>query len=249
VVKTVVSSTAPLEMQVLLPVHNEATSIENTIREAFASISPHVAMEFIICEDGSTDGTKNILCRLAEDYPLRLIMADAAKGYSRAVKDGMQAMSAPYLLCMDSDGQCDPADFHKFWEVRRPGEVRIGWRTQRADPKLRTILSRIFFFIFKLFFHVPIHDPSCPFVLTGREVIHTLGKEMGSMQEGFWWEFIARAHMHGYKILEIPVHHRTRISGGTQVYHVRKMPGIFIRHFLALFRIRWQAKGNPKSIP
>jgi glycosyltransferase involved in cell wall biosynthesis len=240
--ETFVSSTAPVAVQVLLPVHNEATSIEKTMREAFESISPQVNMEFIICEDGSTDGTKNILYRLAENYPLRLITAEAAKGYSRAVRDGMRAMSAPYLLCMDSDGQCDPADFQKFWEARRPDGVNIGWRTQRADTKLRIILSRTFFIIFKLFFHVSIHDPSCPSVLAGKEVIGNLVNEMGSMQEGFWWEFVARAFRHGYKILEIPVHHRPRISGGTQVYKIRKMPGIFIRHFLALFRIRWHAK-------
>jgi hypothetical protein len=58
------------------------------------------------------------------------------------------------------------------------------------------------------------------------------------MQQGFWWEFVARVHRSGYRIVELPVNHRRRASGATQVYKWTKMPGIFFRHVSALFRIR-----------
>jgi glycosyltransferase involved in cell wall biosynthesis len=228
----------PIDLQVILPVHNEADSIEKTIREIYREISSKVVMEFIVCEDGSVDNTKAILNQLSTEFPIKLIMSNERKGYSKAVKDGMKAMDARYLLCLDSDGQCDPHDFWKFWDSRDQYDVLIGWRTKRADPGLRKILSRFFYLVYKLFFNVPSHDPSCPFVLARKDVIESLADEMERMQQGFWWEFTARAYLHGFKIKEI----RLRFAGKTQVYHLKKMPGIGLRHFLALFQIRFQTK-------
>ena len=58
-------SQQPLELEVLLPVHNEAETIEATIREIYEEFSPRVGMRFIVCEDGSKDATKEILRRLS----------------------------------------------------------------------------------------------------------------------------------------------------------------------------------------
>jgi hypothetical protein len=57
------------------------------------------------------------------------------------------------------------------------------------------------------------------------------------MQQGFWWEYVARVHRRGFSIRELPVHHRLRSAGTTQVHKLRKLPGIGWRHVLALFRI------------
>jgi len=92
------------ELEILLPVHNEAGSIEATLREIYSELLPQVSLRFVICEDGSRDNTKEILQRLAETLPIKLILSEERKGYSRAVTDGMKALQAPYLLCLDSDG-------------------------------------------------------------------------------------------------------------------------------------------------
>jgi dolichol-phosphate mannosyltransferase len=236
-----VSSSSP-ELEILLPVHNEAESIESTIREIYETVSPQVALRFIICEDGSADDTKKVLTHLAESLPLKLIMSDERKGYSRAVRDGMEALEADYLLCLDSDGQCDPADFGKFWEARDGQNVAIGWRVNRSDTWLRRVLSRTCYFVYQLFYRVPVHDPSCPFVLARKQVIEKIAPEMGEMKEGFWWEFTARVHRRGFSMREFPVNHRNRSAGQTQVYRLSRMPGIGHRHFLALFRIWSQSR-------
>jgi glycosyltransferase involved in cell wall biosynthesis len=230
------------EVEVLLPVHNEAETIEPTIREIYEELSKLVRMRFIMCEDGSKDNTQEVLQRVAKDIPMKLILSKARKGYSRAVRDGMESLEAPYLLCIDSDGQCDPKDFPKFWEARDSADVLIGWRVDRADTFLRRWLSRFFRFLYQCAFHVPIHDPSCPYVLSRKEVIVRLAGELGEMQQGFWWEFVARVHRRGYTMKELPVHHRLRAGGVTQVYKFRKMPGIFIRHFFAIFKILRQTR-------
>ncbi|MGA2259693.1 MAG: glycosyltransferase family 2 protein [Thermoguttaceae bacterium] len=233
------------EVEILLPVHNEGDSIEAVLREIHAEISPKVAMQFIVCEDGSVDHTKEVLRRLDRELPMKLMIADERKGYSRAVRDGMQALSAPYLLCLDSDGQCDPKDFWQFWDCRQQYDVVLGRRVHRADHPWRRICSRGFYLLYQVFYHVPVHDPSCPYMLAGKDVIARLVPELGAMQQGFWWEFMARAHRRGFSIRELPVQHRERFAGDTQVYKLRKLPGIGVRHFAALFKIWRQTRSGP----
>ncbi len=225
------------ELEVLLPVHNEAESIEATIREIWDEISPRVNMRFIICEDGSRDNTKGILRELALEIPMRLNLSDDRKGYSKAMREGMEMLEAPWLLCLDSDGQCDPKDFARFWAERKAADMLLGWRVERQDTLARRSMSRFFYAIYGSVFHVPVHDPSCPYVLFKKEIAHWVAGEMREMKQGFWWEFVARIHRRGYGILELPVKHRLRAAGVTQVYQAKKMPGIFLKHVSAIFRI------------
>lgn len=230
------------ELQVLLPVHNEADSVEGTVSEIYNEISPKIKMQFIICEDGSIDNTKEVLKKLSKSFPMNLVMSEERKGYSKAVKDGMAVLEAPHLLCLDSDGQCDPKDFWHFWAERNNYDVLIGWRVKRADTILRRAFSRFFYVFYQMIFRVPVHDPSCPFILAKKQVIDRLVNELGEMKQGFWWEFVARSYRRGFSIKEIPVNHRLRSAGTTQVYKLTKMPSIFMRHFIALFKIWTQTK-------
>jgi dolichol-phosphate mannosyltransferase len=238
-------SGARLALEVLLPVHDEAESIEGTVREIYEALSPREAPRFIICEDGSVDGTKQVLRHLSQLFPIKLIMSDERKGYSRALIDGMKSLEAEFLLCLDSDGQCDPKDFGKFWEARDCQDVTIGRRVKRVDSLLRRVLSRAFYLVYQLFYRVPVRDPSCPFVLANRRVIESVVSELGEMNQGFWWEFIARVHRRGFSLREIPVNHRDRSKGKTQVYRLNRLPAIGYSHVAALFKIWLQTRRRP----
>jgi glycosyltransferase involved in cell wall biosynthesis len=230
------------ELEILLPVHNEAESIEATIREWSSGLPREIRFGFIVCEDGSKDDTKPILRRLSTEIPMRLNLSDERKGYSRAVREGMLMLEAEWLLCVDSDGQCAPEDFEKFWQARGQADVLLGWRVDRQDTIARKSMSRFFYLIYQTVFRTPVHDPSCPYVLLSKRVAHSLANELREMKQGFWWEFVARVHRRGYSILEIPVQHRLRSAGKTQVYQVNKMPGIFVRHVIAIFKIWSQTR-------
>lgn len=229
----------PFDVEILLPVHNEGASIEATIRGIYQHIDPIARARFIICEDGSRDNSKQVLRDLAARIPMRLNLSDERKGYSRAVREGMQMLEAPFLLCLDSDGQCDPRDFAVFWQNRHSADVLIGWRVHRQDTLTRRAFSRFFFLFYQAAFRVPIHDPSCPYVLIGQPVAHRLAPQLGAMREGFWWEFVARVHRLGFSLREFPVAHQLRAAGVTQVYKWKKMPAIFLRHVAAIGQI-WQ---------
>ena len=146
-------------LEVLLPVHDQAESIEAVIRELHAELSPLVRVSFIVCEDGSRDNTRKILRRLAKEFPIRLHVSDQCKGYPRTVCEGMDLAEAKWLLCIDADGRFDPKEFSKFWQRRAEGEVLLGRRTGRRDSLPHKAMSRFFYAFYQSLFHVPVHDP------------------------------------------------------------------------------------------
>ena len=93
------------KISLLLPVHNEGGTIQKTILEFYQEIGTKIPIEIIVCEDGSTDGTKEELLELSKQIPIKLVLGDKRKGYLRAVKDGLNIVNSDLVLFADSDGQ------------------------------------------------------------------------------------------------------------------------------------------------
>ncbi|OGW74933.1 MAG: hypothetical protein A2Z72_07350 [Omnitrophica bacterium RBG_13_46_9] len=224
-------------LEVILPIYNEGSGLEKTIEEIYSALSRHTPLRFIICEDGSTDDTKDVLSRLSHLFPMKVISSSMRKNHSRAMTDGIKAAVAPWLLCFDADGQFDPVDFRRFWEEKENYDILIGRRLNRAHGWLRIILSRGFYIIYKLLFPVPVHDPSCTFILVRSPVAKMLAPRLGEMSQGFGWEFIAQAYASRCSMKEFPIRHRARSVGKTKIFSLKNLPSIGYSHVMALFRI------------
>jgi glycosyltransferase involved in cell wall biosynthesis len=230
-------------LEVVLPVHNEAESIAATLTELHDAWARQmgISLRIIVCEDGSTDESVQVLTRLQETLPLQLLTEPCRKNYSRAVVDGFRATSAPFVAFVDSDGQCDPRDFERFWPLRQQYDLLVGYRNPRHDHWIRILMSRAFGRIYHLLFDVPLRDPSCPYLLVKQDALNVILRGTpGILEQGFWWEFMARASSAGLRIGELPVAHRDRAAGRTQVYRPTKVISIGLRHLRALFRLRRQ---------
>ena len=225
------------ELQIVMPVHNEAGSIGPVIQEWHDELSRYIDLQFIITEDGSTDGTKEILSDLARRYPLLLDMTDERRGYAGAMIAGMRLSTAPYVLAVDADGQFDPKDFLSFWRSRDRAPFLIGWRQHRADVLARKIMSKSFKTLHRFLFHLKLHDASCGYVLMHQSAVWRLLPQLGLVPEGFWLEVTARAGRSGMPILEVPINHRSRVAGTTVVYRPRKVPAIAWRNGTGLLRV------------
>jgi len=198
-----------------------------------------------VSEDGSSDGTAAVVQALAATLPITLITAPTRKGYSRAVVDGLRATTADLVACVDADGQCDPRDLVRLVEALDGHDLVVGRRTHRADHWSRMIMSRAFRFVFSAFFSVPLHDPSSPYLLIRRAALdRVIASDPGILPQGFWWEFYARAVELGLDLSEIPVGHRVRSAGRTQVYRPTKIPGIALVHLIGLVRLRRELRSR-----
>lgn len=226
------------ELNIILPVYNEVDTIESVLKEWVAHLGPlNLDYHFVICEDGSTDGTKELLESIKTIYPIVLSQKEERRGYGGAVIDGIHTANTSYILCVDSDGQCDPKDFHAFWQIRDASDVVIGWRVNRADNSQRKVFSMLFKTVFRILFTTHIHDPSAPYVLFKKAAILPYLKYLGYLKEGFWWGFVGMCVKVGLSISELPINHRLRVKGDTQVYHLKKIPSIAVRNLIGLVRL------------
>ena len=225
-------------LQILMPVHNEGKYIKNHITKVNNVLKKKIKFSFLICEDGSSDNTLEILKRLKKKFKIRLLSKKEKQGYSTAVMSGIKIANADYLLIMDSDGQCDPRQIFKFWNVRKKADLIVGYRIKRRDFLYRKFFSDFAKLVYSFFFKVKLKDPSFAFSLIRKDVYKSLQNFTPSMPEGFFWEYNARAIYKGYKILEIGINHKKRKYGDTQIFQVWRLPKIALINFIGLLRVK-----------
>ena len=106
-------------------------------------------------------------------------------------------------------------------------------------------MSTAFKLVYSIFFKVNVKDPSCPYMLFRKESFKWIYSEnLGILKQGFWWEFIARSRVHNVNLIEVPVKHRERTKGETQVYKPSKVPKIAYTHLLGLLQLRKELKNQ-----
>ena len=229
-------------ISICLPIYNEAKSIEKVINEWVHCMDQlKVDYEIICSEDGSTDGTDQIIKNICiKNYKIINNHSKEKRGYTGAVLSGIEKSTKDFILCIDSDGQCDPADFEKFWDLKNKVNENflIGNRINRKDSLFRIIISKMFKIYHRLLFNSKISDPSCPYVLFTKKNFLNIKKKLNFMEEGFWWGFTACSLINNYEFIEVSINHKDRIDGKTNVYKLNKIPLIAINNAIGLLKIR-----------
>ena len=228
-----------MTLSIILPVFNEVKSLEYVISSwSKYLIKKKITHEFVICEDGSNDGTKELIRKLEKIYIISNQSSKDRRGYGKGVISGIIAAKYEFILCIDSDGQCMPDSFNEFFRNRNIADILIGNRKPRMDPIIRIIYSRLFKFIHDYLFNSKIQDPSCPYVLARKNIYKKLINKLGFMREGFWWGFVGAAKMYKLKFHQINIIHYERYDGSTVVYKFSKMPMIIFRNILGLIKLK-----------
>jgi glycosyltransferase involved in cell wall biosynthesis len=228
-------------LDIVIPVHNEGRSIESSLEELCRTLTPRGRSDFrlIVCEDGSTDDTLQIIKELSATLPIKLVTAASRKGYSRAVIDGLAASDADCVAVIEGDGQSAPNAINILLDHINGSDLVVGWRNPRNDNILRKMLSGVFRSVYRRLFGVLLTDPSYACVLIRKPALRkVLSYISGRMPEGFFWEFNAWCRALNLRVREVSVPHRARAQGKTQIFRVWKLPAIGISQGAALFRLR-----------
>lgn len=231
------------EVTFLFPVYNEAEAIETVISEFYTEVGSKIPSRVIVVEDGSIDGTKELLEKLSKKIPMTVITSKQRRGYSKAIIEGLRNVDTNYVFLADSDGQHFAEDFWAFYELRNEYDILSGWRVRRSDPFHRKFMSKTFQTMATILFQLySLRDITAPYRLMRSDVAKSVARECRYMKESFWTELTIRAHENGYTIREIPINHRTRIGGSTNVYLPSKIPKIVLAHLIGLLKIWLELK-------
>lgn len=134
------------ELMLVMPVYNEQASVRKVVTEWFHELENWTEnFTFLAINDGSKDGTQRILERLREQLGPRMeILSRENRGHGQSCLQGYRIAcerAIPWVLQIDSDGQCDPQYFFRFWRDREKFDVIYGCRTRRDDGWRRVVAS------------------------------------------------------------------------------------------------------------
>src|SRR2546428_10066523 len=162
--------TTSAELIAVTPVYNEEASIATVITEWLDAFTREgINSRLLAVNDGSRDNTSSILRKLQSQFPGELIVLDKPNsGHGRSCRAGYEAAlqeNAPWILQIDSDGQCDPAFFPLFWAKRKEADCIFGVRVARDDGTLRKLISAACRLFTAIATGRDLKDPSVPYRL------------------------------------------------------------------------------------
>jgi glycosyltransferase involved in cell wall biosynthesis len=206
-----------VQVSVVIPIYNEESNLPELIERVGAAMQRSGrSFELICVDDGSRDGSANVLAALTEVRawlkPLYLIRN---YGQSAALQAGFDAAQGEIIVTLDGDLQNDPDDIPALLELldARPDiDVISGWRKDRQDRTLsRKIPSMAANAVISRVTGVALHDYGCALKLYRADVIKDL-RLYGELHR-----FIpALAAEVGAKIVEVPVRHHARKRGASK---------------------------------
>ena len=230
-----------MKISIVFPIHNEYENLTILIKEWDSELKKisNINYEFVLVEDGSTDGTKELIKELENKYPIVNLSSDKIRGYGKAVLDGIIGSTGDFILCTDSDNQIKVKsliDNLKNFPVEN--HFLFGFRNPRKDSLNRILYSKLFKILHDILFNSQLKDPSCPFVIGKKKDFKKLPQDLLlKMREGFWWGFVAVCKKLKINITEVPIEHFSRTKG-IPGYNIKKMPGIIIRNIIGLILIK-----------
>jgi glycosyltransferase involved in cell wall biosynthesis len=230
-----------MKLSVVIPVYNEFESLprlDEAIHDALTSLP--MDWEVVYVDDGSSDGSPDVLKKIAETDPLHTSVVAFRRNYGQtaAIAAGIDHARGDIIVLMDADMQNDPADIPMMVEKIEQGyDVVSGWRIKRQDTFLtRTLPSRIANWLISVVTGVHLHDYGCTLKAYRREVI------TGFRLYGEMHRFIpAYANSMGAKMIEVKVNHHPRKFGKTK-YGLNRTIKVILDLFTVKFLMSYEHK-------
>jgi glycosyltransferase involved in cell wall biosynthesis len=210
--------------------YNEIDTIEDEVREFKAKIVNMLpGSEFIIAEDGSTDGTHEVLQRLQQDLGIIHLTSGERKGYRKALLDSIAATKNDLVFFCDTGHKHDATDFWLLYNRRNEADLIVGRKTNREDQWYRKLFTVCYNAFIRCYVGISgVYDCDSGFRLFSRtiaEKIYCSGslffKELPAS------EIVIRTIASGYRYLEVPVAYHMR-SGPSRGLPTNKLPKVII---------------------
>ncbi|TAN33227.1 glycosyltransferase [bacterium] len=205
-------------LSVVIPVYNEGENVVPTLRR-LVERSRTRPLEVLVVHDFDEDTTVPVVRRLQSEMPeLGLHRNTLGRGVLNAMKSGLRAARAPYVLITMGDGSDDASDIDPMYELARGGaDVVAGSRYMRGGrqlggPLLKRTLSRAAGLSLHWLGGVPVHDATSNFRLYSKRLLNRVTIEStGGFELGL--ELTVKAHLLGMRVAEVPTTWRDRTAG------------------------------------
>lgn len=230
------------EFSLVIPFYNEEENVEKVCRETIKEFETHgLNYELIAVNNGSRDRTPQLLLELSREYPrIKIVNVDVNQGYGFGVLQGLKIAAGDYIGYSAGDGQVCSRDVVKVFKIAREENLDFcqGKRI-REDTLIRRLNTKVFNFVFHLFFPAGVYD-----IGSNPKVLKRMAYEEISPVSRDWFidgEIILKAYLLKYKMKEIPVAFVKREKGRSHInlFSVFEMlKNIMVWKFKTLFNFR-----------
>jgi glycosyltransferase involved in cell wall biosynthesis len=224
-----------LDLSLVIPVYNERDNLEPLMREVAASLAgAGWRYEVLMVDDGSTDGTGDVLRSLAARYPpLKVVSFVRNAGQTAAMDAGFRRARGRVVVTLDADLQNDPADIPGLVRELEGWDAVVGVRAVRRDSLVRRISSRIANYVRNRLSDETITDTGCSLKAYRRAALEPL-----KLYRGMHRFLPTLLKMEGFRVREVPVGHRPRAHGESKYGISNRL----VPSFVDLLAVRWMKK-------
>ena len=195
-----------MKLSVIIPVYNESKSIEEILRRVQAT---DLANEIVVVDDGSVDGTRDLLKKLDGKKHVRVIMHDKNQGKGAAVRTGLDAATGDVLLIPDADLEYDPRDYPLLLKPIQEGlaDVVYGSRflggPRRVAMFWHMVANYMLTFMTNILYNTILTDMETGYKVFRRKVVQDM--PLHSKRFDFEPEFTAKVLKRRYRIFEVAI--------------------------------------------
>jgi dolichol-phosphate mannosyltransferase len=219
--------TANPHISIVIPVYNEAESLAQ-LQSELTKVMTGYDYELVFVDDGSNDNSLQMIQRGSQ---VRILEFARNTGQSAAIFAGLGAARGEILVLIDSDLQNDPNDIPALLaEVEKGADLVCGFRTKRKDTWFKQFQSKIANAVRSRFTKDGVRDTGCTLKAMRRECREALIPFYGMHR--FIPALIKGA---GYRVVEVPVHHRARQYGSSKYSFGNRA----WRATIDMFGVRW----------
>jgi dolichol-phosphate mannosyltransferase len=205
-------------LSVVVPVYNEGENVVPTLRGVVERTRTR-PLEVLVVHDFDEDTTVPVVQRLQAELPeLHLHRNNLGRGALNALKSGLAAATAPYVLVTMGDGSDDPGDIDAMYALAQGGaDVVAGSRYMRGGgqvggPLLKRTMSRVAGLSLHWLGGLPIHDATSNYRLYSKRLLQRVTIEStGGFELGL--ELTVKAYVLGMRVAEVPTTWRDRTAG------------------------------------
>jgi dolichol-phosphate mannosyltransferase len=217
-----------VQASIVIAVFNERENVASVCEDILQKLAPAAPFEVIFVDDGSDDGTADVLQVIADkDERVRLVRHGRRCGKSQAVRTGVLFAKGKWIATLDGDGQNEPADLPpmlaKAAAAQGPSPIVAGVRVRRDDPVSRLIATRI-----ANGFRSAVLGDNCPDTGCGVKVFERDAFLLLPCFEGMHRFLPALFQRYGHPVINHEVQHRARMKGSSKYTNWgRAIVGVF----------------------
>ncbi len=201
-----------MKLSIVMPVFNERNTIKEILRRVRQVDLGDLEREIIIVDDGSTDGTRDILA-MEENSMTRVIYHPENRGKGAAVRTGFAAATGDLILIQDADLEYDPEDYPKLLEPVLKGKAQVVYGSRFTGPRKNMLFwhfvgNRFLALVTNILYNTTLSDMETCYKLFTREALE--GIELKSDQFDIEPEITAKILKKRIRIYEVPISYTGR---------------------------------------